>query len=491
MLRWIGTVHRERGDRDLAADLYETSLAVAETNGLAEHTASALNCLAVVEQFRGHLETSETLYTRARAMAEEAHDERLAAMIDQNLGMLANIRGDLEAALARYRSALERLRRLGDDLAAAWVLNNMGMAYVDLKAWGPAEICFDEAFELADRLRDTGTLGSVELNRAELQLQRGDHEWARESCDRAFEIWGRLGSDYGLAETYKFYGILFRETGKPHLAQSHFALAAKLAAQCEDRLLEAESYSEWALVHLGEQRNRDALECLNRAQRLFTELQARREILDLDSRLDRLEETYLRVTRAWGESIESKDRYTAGHCQRVADFACMLAEAAGFEGRDLNWLRMGGFLHDVGKTAVPEEVLNKPGALTAEEWAIMKSHTVVGDQIVAELNFPWDIRPVVRNHHERWDGTGYPDGLAGEAIPLTARILCVADVYDALTSTRSYRPALPQSEALRIMERDAGRILDPELFRVFRQLLTERASGDARPRSLAAPISGT
>jgi putative nucleotidyltransferase with HDIG domain len=324
-------------------------------------------------------------------------------------------------------------------------------------------------------------LGTLELNRAELHLMRGDFERARECCDRSFEIFSHMDSPSGLGEAYKFYGVLFREMHKTGLATAHFGRAVDLAETCEDRLLEAESRSEWALVHLAEGRNREALQCLNTSSRLFRELQARSELLDLERRLDRLEETYLRVVAAWGESIESKDRYTAGHCQRVADYACMLAEAFGFRGRDITWLRMGGFLHDVGKTAVPAEILNKPGKLTDEEWEIMKSHTTVGDEIVAELNFPWDIRPVVRNHHERWDGGGYPDGLAGEAIPLTARILCVADVYDALTTARSYRPALSQEEALRIMERDAGRILDPDIFAAFQRLLLE-----AHPPAAAA-----
>lgn len=104
----------------------------------------------------------------------------------------------------------------------------------------------------------------------------------------------------------------------------------------------------------------------------------------------------------------------------------------------------------------------------------MRSHTTVGDEIVAPLNFPWDIRPIVRNHHERWDGKGYPDGLRGTEIPLTARILCVADVYDALTTARSYRPALSHAEAMRIMERDSGTAFDPEIFQLFRRLLEER-----------------
>ena len=103
---------------------------------------------------------------------------------------------------------------------------------------------------------------------------------------------------------------------------------------------------------------------------------------------------------------------------------------------------MGAFLHDVGKTEVPEEILNKPGRLTDEERATMERHTVIGDEMLAPVEFPWDIRPMVRSHHERWDGRGYPDGLAAEAIPRSARILRLADVVDALTTARSYRAPL-------------------------------------------------
>jgi putative nucleotidyltransferase with HDIG domain len=258
---------------------------------------------------------------------------------------------------------------------------------------------------------------------------------------------------------------------KPSLADVHFARAGELASQSGDRRLEAEVFAASALNHLEQTRNPEALRCLNDAYRAFSELGARAALLDLDRRLDGLEHTYLQVVAAWAESIDAKDPYTAGHCSRVADYACRLAEDCGFAGRELTWFRMGGFLHDVGKTAVPLEILNKPGKLTDEEWVAMKNHTVAGADIVAKLNFPWEILPIVRSHHERWNGTGYPDGLAGEDIPFTARILCVADVYDALTTARSYRPALSREEALQIMERDAGIGLDPELFAKFRALL--------------------
>ena len=475
VLRWIGTVHLERGDHELAEEVYGASLAIAELNGFAPQVASAVIALAAAMHVRGELGAAEALYSRAGGIAESIGDERLLAMVEQNLGAIANIRGELAEALRRYHSSLRRFESLGDERTASRALHNMAMAYLDLADWEAASDCLERALGIAFRLQDSGTVGNIEISRAELDLKRARFDLAREHCDRAYEIFARQDSKSGLAEVYKHYGILYRETAKPLLADSHFSSAIEIARQGGDRLLEAEAMSEWARVHLEEERNREALQCLNDAHRIFTELSASRELLDLDRRLDGLESTYLEVVQAWGESIESKDRYTAGHCERVANYACMLAEAVGITGRDLTWLRMGGYLHDVGKIAVPPEILNKTGKLTDEEFRIIQGHAAAGDEIVSELNFPWDIRPAVRWHHERWDGSGYPDGLKGEEIPLTARILCVADVYDALTTTRSYRPAMSREEALEIMLRDVGRFFDPALFPIFRALISKES----------------
>ena len=147
----------------------------------------------------------------------------------------------------------------------------------------------------------------------------------------------------------------------------------------------------------------------------------------------RLEGDFLDVVRKWGESIESKDVHTQGHCERVADLAGALAAKAGLDETSLFWFRIGALLHDVGKLIVPAEVLNKPGKLTDEEWALIRQHPAAGEQMLADVQFPWDVAPMVRSHHERWDGKGYPDGLAGGddsaagAHPLHGRRLRRAD----------------------------------------------------------------
>jgi putative two-component system response regulator len=156
-------------------------------------------------------------------------------------------------------------------------------------------------------------------------------------------------------------------------------------------------------------------------------------------------------------TIEAKDPYTEGHCDRLSKYSVALGNKLGLSDELLVALRRGGSIHDIGKLAVPERILLKPGPLDVEERRVVEQHTVIGERICAPLRSFRNVLPIIRHHHERWDGSGYPDGLKGDAIPLTARILQITDVYDALTTDRPYRGALPVSEALAIMHAEASR----------------------------------
>jgi len=156
-------------------------------------------------------------------------------------------------------------------------------------------------------------------------------------------------------------------------------------------------------------------------------------------------------------SIEAKDPYTEGHCDRLSKYSVALGEKLGLP-QDLRVaLRRGGLVHDIGKLSVPESILLKPGPLTPGERKIMEQHTVIGERICAPLRSFRNVLPIIRHHHEKWDGSGYPDGLKGEQIPLTARILQVTDIYDALTTDRPYRKALSSEKAFAIMREEVKR----------------------------------
>jgi len=163
------------------------------------------------------------------------------------------------------------------------------------------------------------------------------------------------------------------------------------------------------------------------------------------------------VLRSLALMIEARDAYTEGHCQRLAVYATDLGRQLRLPVEDLQALGRGGFFHDIGKMALPDAILLKPGALTPDEFERVKEHTVIGDRLCGDLRALHRVRAIVRHHHERLDGSGYPDGLAGDAVPLLAQIIGIVDVYDAMTTSRPYRSALTSEEALEELDREVDR----------------------------------
>jgi len=197
----------------------------------------------------------------------------------------------------------------------------------------------------------------------------------------------------------------------------------------------------------------------------------------LNKRLDATETVLLAVGRA----VEARDRYTIDHAERVGQFARALGRQIGLDTEELDQIYMGGVLHDVGKIAIRDAILLKPGPLDPAEWETMRSHPVEGERICQPLRSTSAVLPTIRHHHERFDGGGYPDGLSGEDIPLHARLVAIADAWDAMTSNRVYRNSLGEAEALRRLEESAGKQWDDALIAEFIELV--------RTGRLAPPVA--
>jgi putative two-component system response regulator len=204
------------------------------------------------------------------------------------------------------------------------------------------------------------------------------------------------------------------------------------------------------------------------------ELLARVRSLVKVKRLNDQVETTENVIFDLARILESKVSNAISDWERLADYACLLGRALGLTEEDLDILRKGAILHDIGKIAVREEVLLKPGQLSPEEFNEIKLHPEIGERICGPLRCADQVLPIIRHHQERWDGRGYPDGLAGESVPLLARILSIADAYDAMLSPRPYRPAMPEAQAQRILREGAGTQWDPNLVDVFLAALRHR-----------------
>ncbi|HEX2778132.1 MAG TPA: HD domain-containing phosphohydrolase [Gemmatimonadaceae bacterium] len=468
-LRLIGRVHWEEARLDAAIEIFHVALFTATAADDPAGAAACQNMIAVCHWQRGELDEAEWLFRATRATAHGARDGSLVATVDMNLGIIESIRGNLHSALRHYQTSLAGYRALGARAQLGRLLSNMGMTYAALERWEDAERAYDEAESICEQVGDLIARAMVQVNRVQLWIARGDIARAHAGCDAI--LGGPAATDARVrGETLKLRGIVAREEGDHAGADGFLASALESAREREEPLLEAETLREIAEVAARLGRNREMLRALSQAHHIFARLRARRDLADVGQRAQRLEQQFHEFVARWSASIESKDPYTQGHCERVSTYACALAERAGLQAITMFWFRVGALLHDVGKIVVPTQILTKPGPLTDEERRIMERHAQAGAELLSDVDFPWDVLPIIRNHHERWDGCGYPDRLAGEAIPLAARVLCIADVYDALTTDRPYRKAFSPAKAIEIMSSDRG-AFDATLFGAFREMI--------------------
>jgi len=445
-LRRLAVVRRHRSEAASATVLCQRSYEVARQAGNDLLAAEALNTLGGLHLSAGAPDDARRVFLEALELGGSSREVR--ARVEQNLGILANIRGELHEAIARYERSLDAYRDCGDDHGCALAYHNLGMVSADRGWLNAADCYFRESLVLAERVGDVYLRGLCLVNHAEVDVTRQRFENARQKAEEALAVFDQLGAQSAKAEAYRVIGMLYRETGRIVLAESRFRSAIELAVAAGAVLGEAEASRELALLYQVMGRNQEALRLLNTASRLFQRLDARVDLIHVGGKLAELKGAYLAVVRAWGQSIESSDSYTFGHCERVARNAVAMARVLGLDDQDETAVLLGAYVHDVGQLRIPHELLRKPGPLTREERELVQMHPIWGIELLADVEFPWDLKPVIRWHHERYDGTGYPDRLKGDEIPLAAQIVGILDVYDALTTARAYQPARTADQAV-------------------------------------------
>ena len=463
-LRRLAILSHQRNEPDRARRLCQRSHSIALAIGERVVAAEALNTLGGIEFERGQMVDARSLLGQALELGGTRTD--LRSRIEQNLGIIATIQGDHGAALQHYTSSLEACRAGGDEKGCAIAYHNLGMISADRAEWTAADRYYDESRRIAERIGEVHLQGLCLLNHGEVHLARQSYELARENAEAALAIFDQLGSRMDKSDAYRLLGVVYRDTGRNALAEARLRAAIDVAVSTSAVLSEAEASRELGRLFQGMGRNQEALTLLNASWRLFRRLDAHLDLVDVQSKVADLEGTFLAVVRDWGQSIESADSYTHGHCERVADYAQQVAYKLGLSEEEMTTIRLGAYLHDVGKVKVPHEVLNKPGRLTDEEFDVIKQHPAWGVELLAGIEFPWDLKPIIQWHHEKYDGTGYPHQLKGDAIPLSAQIIGIVDVYDALTTTRSYRPAMGHEKAIEIL-REKPEWWRPDVYEAF------------------------
>jgi putative nucleotidyltransferase with HDIG domain len=215
----------------------------------------------------------------------------------------------------------------------------------------------------------------------------------------------------------------------------------------------------------------------NQLERAILLIESRRQATEIESAYEELETTYDLTLAALTSALDARDHETEGHSVRVSQLAKSVGEEMNLEAHQLKALERGALLHDIGKIGISDAILHKPDKLDEAEWTMMRLHPDIGARIVEDIPFLQDTLPVIRYHHERWDGSGYPIGLQGKDIPLVARIFAVTDAFDALTTERPYREKISAQEAISYLHEQAGMLFDPEVVSAFEKVFAEERSG--------------
>src|SRR5437660_423722 len=373
-LRRLAIVLNHRDQPAQARELCRRSYSVARKCRNDFLAAEACNTLGGLDLRGGLLPDARRNFLQALTLG--GHVRELRARVEQNLGILANIQGELDEALDWYQRSLDAYREDNDSQGCAIAFHNLGMVSADRERWEEAAGYFGASLDLAEQVGDLHLQGLCLVNHAEVLAAQQRFEDALRKAERALAIFDQLGARGTKADAYRVIGAIYRDTGRAALAESRLRSAMDLAASSGSVLSEAESARELALLHQANSRNQDALTLLNHAYRLFGRLEARKDLVNTARKVAELEGAYLAVVRAWGQSIESSDSYTFGHSERVARNAVAVAKALGLDEQEQTTIRLGAYLHDVGKVKVPHEILNKPGPLTNDEFEVVQMHPI-------------------------------------------------------------------------------------------------------------------
>ncbi|HEV8401366.1 MAG TPA: tetratricopeptide repeat protein [Gemmatimonadales bacterium] len=483
-LRRLAVVRHQRGDTDPARELCLRSYGVGLRIDDPALAAEALNTLGGMDVATGALEDARETFLLALDLGGES--QALRARAEQNLGIIANIQGQLNEAVSRYERSLDAYRSSGDVHGCALAYHNLGMVSADRGRLDAADCYFRESRAFAERVGDVHLWALCLVNHAEVHVARQRFEDARQNAESALGVFDQLGVRAPKADAYRVIGMVYRETGRPALAESRLKSAIDFANAAGSVLGEAEACRELAILHQAMGRNEEALRMLNVAYRLFRRLDARLELVHVGGKMAELEGTYLALVREWGRSLESTDNYTYGHCERVAKNAVAMARALGLDEHAETTILLGAYLHDLGQVRVPHEILKKTGPLSTSQQQVLQMHPIWGIELLANAEFPWDLKPIIRSHHEHYDGTGYPDRLKGDEIPLYAQIVGILDVYDSLTTTRGDQPGMTVDQAVADITRQRGWWSD-RVFETFLQVIAVNAP--PRPATRAAEES--
>jgi putative nucleotidyltransferase with HDIG domain len=468
----MGQLLSKTGEHDRALGFVHRALSGYRRQGDSPGICRSLRNLGVVYTELGEFDDAELAYEEAIGIARENDFGLIYADLCNNLGAIMNIKGDWQTALDSYSLARELFEQEGEVRKSGYTLNNIGITLMEQEKYEKAHESFLSALRAASAVKDESLLLTLNINLAELAFKLGNYADAKRYCSTAETYFTSKGlRNSQLVETMKFAArIAIYEKDYP-LALQNLDGALDLCDELGLQYAGAEVLFEKGNLLLLEQRDVEALQVLERAIKLFNDLQAAGKAQKTEALLNSVEDLYLRVFESMASRVDEKDPYTKGHSDRVAALSHSLAVKLGLSYFQIKTVVAGALLHDIGKLNTPIVILRKTGKLLPEEFEEIKKHPDMGTRLLSGITLPWEVVPLIRHHHEKSDGQGYPGGLSGDSIPMGARIIAVADVFDALTSERPYRPAHSPTAALEIMRSEMSSSFDLLVLDTFVDLV--------------------
>jgi putative nucleotidyltransferase with HDIG domain len=470
----IGQLLAKQGDHDRALGYLQRAIGAYRRLDDKSGMCRALRNLGVVFVELGEFEEAEINYEEAIGLAEEIGDQILFADLINNLGAIKNMKGSWQEALALLRQSLEIYREKDQKRKSAYTENNLAITLAEKGMNDDAHDYFKRAYETAAAIKDASLTLIVDINLADLHLKRGELQAAKNHSQKAEEYLLDASLINGhLVEAKKLSGKIFYFEQQYDRALLSFNEAIEISHEIGARYLTADVLMERGTLYRAMGKHIEALSDLESSYHIYTTLKAEGKKEHTEEVIDSIEKLYLQIFDSMAREVDRKDKYTKGHSDRVASLALLLGKELGLNTHTLKTIVAASLLHDIGKIKIDDIILKKPGRLSEEEFKRIQEHPGVGVELLRGKEFPWDIKPLILHHHEKLDGSGYPLGLKGEDIPMGARIICIADVFDALTSDRVYRKAFETEKALEIMKEEAGTTFDPALLKCFTNMINQ------------------
>jgi len=488
-MRRLGNLYSRKGEARKAMLYYRKGLSISQELGDVSGCAKAYNGIGTLYFNTGNWNKVKEYYNHAVEAARKKEDLVLLASIYNNLGAMSNILGDWTMAITYYKEAINIYDSTKDARGLSRAYNNLGLTYRDRGDWEKAYQHYAKSIRISEKTGDVSLISSSSLNYIRVLIQLSRFDEAREKCDEIFELLSGTEEEANKAEALMMYGMIYTRMEKLALAEKHFLDCVKINEDHNNVMGKAECFREMAFLYREWGRNKQALEFLGKSFNAFRSLRAVRYLQDIDRKIEELEELAFKIIRDMGAEVESKDTYTFGHSQRVAHYSVELAKQLHIEENLLKGIMVAAYLHDLGKVKVSEDILLKERKLTPEEYYIIQMHPIWGAEILQDIDFPWEVKSLVRFHQEKWDGSGYPDGLSGKEIPLGARVIAAADLFDALTTDRPYRLSYSLKQALKIFKKELGTSIDPQIGRKFIRIVNERLPADFEGSLSSMPVA--